>query len=112
MYYLSHVTQAHQGTTKEQGDRCAKAEGAVPVCSVPTAAARGCQCPWTGKGFVSEALVMAGFEFSSLPTISPSSALSSSSFLVREACQNRRHFSTKEINRMDLGNNTEKISQK
>lgn len=45
MYYLSHVTQAHQGTTKEQGEQCAKAEGAVPVCSVLTTAAHGWQCP-------------------------------------------------------------------
>lgn len=60
MYYLSRVTQAHQGSTEEQ---CAKAEEAVPVCSVLTAA---------GKGFVPEVLVVAGFEFPSLPTISPS----------------------------------------
>lgn len=72
MYYLPRVTQAHQGTTEEQGAQCAKAEGAVPVCSVLAAAPRGCQCPGTGKGVVSEVLVMAGLESSSLPTISPS----------------------------------------
>lgn len=46
MYYLSHVTQAHQGTTKEQGDRCAKAEGQCQCALCPqlqhvAASARG-----------------------------------------------------------------------
>lgn len=100
MYYLPRVTQARQGTTEEQGAQCANAEGAVPVCSVLAAAARGCQCPGTGKGVVSEVLVMAGL----LPPSVPAPALSFSSFLLREACQSRRCFSTKERNRMDLGN--------